>query len=729
VPFYAHSHEELPERDWQTLRDHLEATAALSGRFADKFLGSEAGTVAGLLHDIGKYSAAFQLRLRGLKVRVDHSSAGARMAAEQLGPMGRLLAYVIAGHHTGLPDSGSQAAEGTLEYRLHTQPAIDFSGYASDIVIPRSAGSLNLEMPPGEIHGFTVAFFVRMLYSCLVDADYRDTEAFYDRARAELRVGGPTLDGAVQRFEQYCRQFDHARPSLVNHWRSVVRTDCLRAADGPQGMYTLSVPTGGGKTVSSLAFALRHAAKHGLDRVIYVIPYTSIIEQNAQVFRAAVGDELVLEHHSNYIAPDSDDSNESERYLRRIALAEENWDAPLVVTTNVQFFESLFSSAPSRCRKLHNIARSVVILDEAHMLPIPVIKAAALALSELVRNYSATVVLCSATQPVLDQLLPADSIPVEIVDDPEVAYLALKRVDVIDDGVLDDKAVSERCLGHRQVLVIVNTRLHARRLHELLGEREGHFHLSAAMTPADRSAIIACMRRRLAAGQVCRVVSTQLVEAGVDIDFPVVFRSLAGLDSIAQAAGRCNREGKTKRGFVHVFRPADGIGLSNPVFARAAEIAQHLLAEGLDPLSRDAIRQYFNEVYFYEGAGLDRYDLLGLHRAGSKQLAFPFREIGRMFRVIEDESVGVVIPCDDQRCSAALSNLREGALMPQARRNLQRYSVSVHRRELDQLLIRGAVEMVADTIPVLTDAKLYNKRYGLIMPEGGGGQALFVSDA
>ena len=452
VRLYAHSKPDAPEADWQLLTDHLQNVAALAASFADGWKARPWAEAAGLLHDFGKASKEYQeKRLRGAGVRVDHSTAGAQRAAESFGSAGRILAACIAGHHSGLPD-GKSKEDSCLAVRLK-KPLPDVSS-GRELPIP---APLPLRLPLATTksdHGaFQVSFFTRMIYSCLVDADFLDTEQFMDPDRASWREGFPKLEALPGRLRPGLDRL-MARPGNpdIKRLRREILEACLANAENPPGLFSLTVPTGGGKTLSSLAFALNHALRHGLDRIVYVIPFTSIIEQNAEVFREYLGADAVLEHHSAFdsgrVASGGSESNED---FRRFELATENWDAPLVVTTAVQFFESLYGSRSSRCRKLHNIARSVVILDEAQMLPVPFLMPCIEALRELARNYGTTVVLCTATQPAItkreEEFKRGLEDVREIVPDPLALYESFRRVTVEDLGSISWMKSATSCGG------------------------------------------------------------------------------------------------------------------------------------------------------------------------------------------------------------------------------------------------------------------------------------------
>jgi CRISPR-associated endonuclease/helicase Cas3 len=564
-----------------------------------------------------------------------------------------------------------------------------------------------------------------MLFSCLVDADYLDTETFYDRIerRPTRRAAPPRLATLKPKLDAHLSEVAvRADDTLVNRERAAILAACRNAATSDPGLFTLTVPTGGGKTLASLAFALTHALAQGLDRLIYVIPYTSIIEQNATVFREALGTEAVLEHHSAFI----DDPKTAPEAQDKLRLAMENWDAAVVVTTAVQFFESLFADRPSRCRKLHNIARSVVILDEAQTLPLPLLRPCVAALDELARNYGTSVVLCTATQ---SALLETDDEGTsfkggfrnvrEIAPDPKRLYQTFKRVTVKHPGELDDAALAARLRQHEQVLCIVNTRMHARELYESLAGEEGCHHLSALMCPKHRSQRLSTIRKELAAARRCIVISTSLVEAGVDVDFPVVYRAEAGLDQIAQAAGRCNREGRRSRGEVFVFRPFGRRVVGEQ--SRRAAAASAVFRRHDDPLALDAIQDFFREVYWSESAGsqdgLDRKLILGRLEERKSDLLFPFEAVARDFKLIEDGMLPILIPFDaDAR--TLLKNLGTTDRVGETARGLQPYVIQVQPGQFAGLRTAGVVQPVAphrfgEQFWALVSEGLYREDVGL----------------
>lgn len=733
MPYYAHS-SGTDKAVWQPLKGHLEAVAAISESFASKFHAQDFGYAVGLLHDLGKYSREFQQRLEGALLRVDHATAGAREARQLYGgAVGTLLAYVVAGHHSGLPDYGTEADESSLDFRLRRKTICDYQGYLSDSLAFPVPGPRQVPITPQPSRrGFAFHFLIRMLYSCLVDADFLDTESAFDGRASGHRGGYPHLSHLAEHLDRHMlSRFAKVPDTPVNRHRAAILRACREKALEPPGLFTLTVPTGGGKTLASLSFAMRHAVQHGLDRVIYVIPFTSIIEQNAKVFREALGEGSVLEHHSNFQYPD-DDEEAWNPDVARLRLSSENWDAPVVVTTNVQFFESLFANRSTRCRKLHNLARSVIVLDEAQMMPTHLLKPCVAAIQELVVNYGSTVVLCTATQPALGNLLPEGIDPKEIVSGQPELFQALRRVDVALLGRVGDEQLAAEILRHDQVLCIVNTRAHARNLFELIRAEGGSFHLSARMCPVHRAKVLDEIRGALNAGRPCRVVSTQLIEAGVDVDFPVVFRAVAGLDSIAQAAGRCNREGRLERGRVFVFQPVD-----RPLkgwFQLTASIAETVLRDGFYPLDPPAIKSYFADLYDVKRGDLDREGIMQSLEEENRRLSFPFADIARKFRVIESDLIPIVVPFDviddtggypDDRITDIIRSLAFG---PSQRclRKLQPYVVQVYPDEFMGLLRSGRIRSEGGIINVLTDLSVYSNEVGLQPPDGTANDLLWA---
>jgi len=738
---YAHSVSGRPESEWEPLECHLEEVATRAEGFASRLGYREWGRIAGLWHDLGKYSTAFQDYLRGTaqpgaaapsRGSVDHATAGAQHAVARVELLGHLLAYVIAGHHSGLLDAIGEGA--SLENRL--RKAVEEWGSAPRHILEAASGLPVPEVlrkalgsrPPDP---FRVAFAVRMLFSCLVDADFLATEGFLDRSRASGRPNWPgdLLKRMESELERFVERFGPAR-TTVDLERSRVRMAALTSAAREPGFFSLTVPTGGGKTLAALAFALRHAREHGsLDRVLYVAPFTTIIEQNAEVFRsvfrdltAEVGADLVVEHHG---------SVDLEEESREARLATENWDAPLIVTTSVQFYESLFASRVSKCRKLHRIARSVVILDEVQALPVHVLTPCLRALRELVEVYGCTVVLCTATQPALGRRaeFPVGLEAVrEIVPEPRALYESLRRVSIEFLGRTPDSALAARLLAEKQALCVVNTRAHARALFAELGEGAEHFHLSAWMCPAHRSEMIARIRSRLESDEPCRVISTQLVEAGVDLDFPLVMRALAGIDSIAQAAGRCNRNGRLPElGVTLVFESEHRE--AERYFADTADCARQVVALHADLLGLDAVERYFRLYYWSHRERWDEKRVLEefrLDRRPEMPFLFNYASAADRFRLIDDAGQPVVVPWGDEGRQLSRELRRPGAVADwRILRRLQRFTVQVPSRTWRQQAGSSFTIEQERFAVLLENPTLYSESLGLRL-DGSPGEAYIV---
>lgn len=709
--YHAHSNDSENKKAWQPLREHLFNVANLSKDFFEGFELQDAAFIEGLLHDAGKYSLAFQERLEGKQVKVDHSTIGAKVAFERYKAVGKLIAYSICGHHGGIPDgidSGFGGEKSSLSSRLKKETE-SIEDFFSEIKLP-DLSTPKIMNPTG----FELAFHTRMLFSALVDADFLDTERYCIPETAALRSIQANVNQIRQKFTHYMAQKQATvSKTLINEKRREIHTECLRAAESTPGLFSLTVPTGGGKTLSSMAFAIKHALKNGLKRIIYAIPFTSILEQTAAVFREALGEGTVLEHHSNY------NFEASEEGIER--LAAENWDAPVVVTTNVQLFESLFSNKPSKCRKLHNLANSVIILDEVQTLPDGLLKPCLAALKCLCKDYGATVVLCTATQPNFEKLWPETVKAKEIIADPANLYETFKKVKVQSLGRMNNDTLAGKLAECRQVLCVVNTRRHARTLYKMLHQNENSFHLSALMCPAHRTKVLDVIRKRLKKDLECRVISTQLIEAGVDIDFPVVYRSAAGIDSIAQAAGRCNREGKLNTGNVYVFFPEEG--LPKGWFQHMAALGTEIINSGIDPLSPEAVYEYFSRRYSETGkGGLDEHDILRRCQDGLINLDFPFEQIAREFRFIESNGTQIIIPYDDT-CNETIRKARADDHPWRYARALQRYTVTIYPYELEQLSRRELLKTIGNAFIVLDAGSsayrnAYDEKTGLnIEPE------------
>ncbi len=554
------------------------------------------------------------------------------------------------------------------------------------------------------------AFYIRMLFSCLVDADFQDTETFM-QGEAAPRGGYESISALYDRLQAYIKPWWNPKSEL-NRKRCEILQRCLDAGQElGNGLYTLTVPTGGGKTIASLAFALAHAQTHGKNRVIYVIPYTSIIDQTADVFEKALGAENVIEHHSGVDYSIKNDANDTVYYKK--ALATENWDAPVIVTTAVQFFESLYANRSSRCRKLHNIANSVVIFDEAQTLPVNYLMPCVEAIGQLVQNYSVTAVLCTATQPALEplfaELAPKLKIQ-EIVPDTQVLYDFFRRTTIRRAGALTEEALAEQLNAQPQTLCVVNRRSTVQSIASLL-EKEGCYALTTLLCPADRKRQLEEIRARLRDGRPCRVVSTSLIEAGVDLDFPVAWREEAGLDSILQTAGRCNREGcrSAEESVVSIFS-LEGAKVPS-VIRQNVNAAQKVINDFDDIASPQAIEKYFSFYRRIKGANaLDAKGILDAFRVKGGKCRYLFATAAEQFKLIENATFTIYLPVGDGK--ELTEKLRAGFVSRSLYRQLGQYAVNVYPEHLRKLLDAGAVEAVGDDY-ILTDVNVYDRNRGL----------------
>lgn len=699
----------------QTVLDHLKGTADRCAAFAAAFGAEAQGGLAGLAHDLGKYSDAFQRRLTGGEP-VDHSTAGAFECMQAKQPF---AAFAVAGHHGGLPDGGSRTDHpdtGTFWGRMNRAKQGElppYTAWKSELSLPVSA------LPPFSAEQFQTdgMFFTRMLFSCLVDADYSDTGAFMS-GEPQSQGEDCSMEQLWDRLQRYISGWFPPRGEL-NTRRCAILEHCMEEGGRrAPGLFTLTVPTGGGKTVSSLAFALAQARAQGLRRVVYVVPYTSIIEQTAQKFREILGAEHVLEHHSGVLY---DIGEEASKESIRMARATETWDMPVIVTTAVQFFESLYACRPSQCRKLHNLAGSVIIFDEAQMLPLPYLRPCVWAIAQLVKHYRTSAVLCTATQPALGPIFrefAPELSAEELCPMEEDAWDSFRRVTFRRAGKLTDAELAGELQGLEQVLCIVNTRKSAQEIFRRL-DGEGNFHLSTLMYPAHRRAQLEEIRHRLAAGLPCRVVSTSLVEAGVDVDFPAVYREEAGLDSLLQAAGRCNREGRRPAGdsVVTIFQGESSLP---PLFAMAIGAGRHVMSRYQEIDSREAVHAYFQELLDLKGEDAqDIHQILPLMQ--SEQ--FPFRTVAERFHLIENPTVTVYIPLEEG--AELIQELRSGRRSRNLFRKLGQYGVSVYEQHFAKLDQAGDLERLEGGVFVLNNLTLYNPETGLSL-EADSGKGLFI---
>lgn len=754
--YYAHSRPEgspLPEdskEDWHLLRDHLIAVGDGSAKRASFWNCEDEARLAGLLHDMGKYAANFQKRLEGKMSGVNHWSQGAYWAGKH---EAWLAAFAIYGHHVGIPSAetiqklGQAVQDEVATWNITEMPPDLKSAFERDgLAIPKV--KRNAKAPLKEKHRFSIA--VRMLFSALCDADFIDTEAHFNKYVAEITRPTPpllephkALDVLLNHIQAKPKPED-TNGKVVYEARQRVLRDCLNEAEQDKRLFTLTAPTGSGKTLASLAFALKHAAapNHDLRRVIVVIPYLSIIEQTAsefrKIFEPVFGPQYVLEHHSmadrtrSGATENGNEEKDAEwENERRRRLLSENWDAPLVVTTSVQFFESLFANKPTTCRKLHNIAKSIVYFDEAQTLPTGLAISTLGTLNALMKDYGVTVVFGTATQPAFKSLsnhIPDGWQPREIIQDTEDIFNRLKRVAPVWPSSRTEKMewieVAGELAGHNQALCVVNLKKHAAELTRGMLEslpKEFHdslFHLSTALCPAHRQAVLKKVRALLAKGEKVYLIATQCIEAGVDVDFPVVWRAMAPLESLAQAFGRCNREGRLRMEEceARIFVPMDD-DIPMPGYQQAASVAaSHFWKADLH--SPEVFDSYFSKLYSDQDIGGEGSRLQRELRDSIDYLKFP--DIAERYRLISSDTVSVIVPYTEhgiKACNALqFKNLNIKALralMFQA----QPYIVNVYRNQLFR-----DKNISSRVIPVSGDRKSgwyvwtgkYDDRFGLL---------------
>ena len=689
----------------QTNDEHQRGVAELAGKFAADFDMAAWGEVVGLLHDKGKEKRAFQehiMRNSGYRPEVvvngnkDHAVVGA-LIAKQLFPQFHLLMdNVLMGHHRGLYDE-EECQQKLRETEMPTE--IDVQPINIQLPLPRLGGK-------EDVH-----HLVRMLYSCLVDADFLDTESFMLPEQHRLRVHTWDMRELLGLLQRHLAQLSSGAPrTAVNEVRQYVQQQCVAQGSGATGFYSLTVP-GGGKTLASVLWALHHAVAHDLQHIIIGIPYTSIIEQTAQTLKSIFGEENVLEHHSNF-----DYEQIGDRDMRqRMKLATENWDYPIIVTTNVQLFESLFSNKPSQCRKIHNLARSVIILDEVQTLSMECLRPIVDTLNTLHRVFGSSVLFTTASQPILSGKIDGANYTAnfrglpgihEIIPRKARLHDRLRRVTLqIDESPKSADEVASLLARHNRVLCIVNTRRDAKEIFEHLPDDGANIHLSRMMCPAHIKQSLQTIKEQLSRTDArVRVVATQLIEAGVDVDFPVVYRQQAGLDSILQAAGRCNREGRMPLATTHVFAldralPPGAISKSNN--------ARLNMVGDFDWFSQEAMTEYFRQLH----AQYDNFD-----KFGCNQLLYnnqpQYEEIGKSFRLIEDNTTPVIINWGES--NALISQLKSGHATYGLLKKLGQYSVNVRRRDLQQLLQMGAVEQLLEGVYYAPDPRCYDTRLGLV---------------
>ena len=705
----------------QSLKEHLDGVALLAERFAIDGL-KEVARCAGANHDVGKCRPDFQRRIRGENVQCEHACCAAQeifSISERKDYLTCLLAYCMAGHHAGLQDGGTPGDtenDATLQAALKREVG-DYLPEGRQYSKP-CPPSPYLEATLKEAFQATdrksgrnefferFAFFTRYVYSCLVDADFLDTEAFC------LQEGRPELVGdyreALRLLDEKLAKF--VPDTDVKQARATLQQQAVSNV-GDEEISFLNMPTGSGKTLCSVKIALEQAIKTGKKRIVYVIPYTAIIEQTAEVFDGIFQDSLpILQHHSNYDLPEG---TEDEDTIQKILRASENWDAPFVITTNVQFFQSLYHHKSSRLRKLHNLADAVIVFDEIHMMPVPYVQPCLRAIGYVTKYLNSQAIFLSATMPDFTDLIRRytpgcrhrDLLP------DKTSFPAFENRRYAFIGQLTDEAILERIGEHQSCLVVVNRRRHAQELYRKIGAGCHAFHLSTYRTARDRSAAIREIREKLeeirenpAGNKRVVVISTSLIETGVDLDFETVYRELAGLDNVIQAGGRCNREGKRPQGDVFVFESEGCAG--NSALSVKGNVCKSILTEYENAASPEAIADYYRRIFAFNRDVINANSIA----TGSTDLSsVRFRTYSESFDLIESDTIHIVVPTPQNE--QLIHDIPYGGM--RIKRQLQRDCVSVYPYEFRQLVERGLASDYGTGIYRLTDHRYYDPEIGL----------------
>lgn len=699
----------------QLLLDHLNGTSKLCRENANEFWADIAEFV-GQIHDIGKYTSGFQKRINGAEnIRVEHAICGAKEVAKappkSYVPM---IEYCVAGHHSGLPDGGTKVdgeEDSTLHGRMKRKTG-DYSAYENEVKLKYPKDNLRELFDVSNQREIIerYSFFTRYLFSCLTDADFIDTERF---VTSNTDRG---IDGDFQKaYEKVCEKLNSFKiETKLQESRSIIQEQVYKSVESNANVYTLNMPTGSGKTLCSIRAALKTAIENKKKRIIYVIPYVSIIEQTAKVFEDIFGDVLpVLQHHSNYDFDDDKNEDENEITSEKLKRSCENWDAKLIVTTNIQFFESLYHYKGRRLRKLHNLADSVIIFDEIHMLPIDYIQPCLRAIGYVTKYLNSTAILMSATMPNYDKFMERYMSGVKI----ENAVKDTSLFNVFDKcryeyiGKCELASLAEKAQEYDNALIIVNKRKTARELYDICSGNK--YHLSTYMTPLHRSEIIAKIKEDIKNGINTTVISTSLIEAGVDLDFKAVFREIAGIDNVLQSGGRCNREGKMDMGDVFVFETDGGnyqTKKKSDIIIRA-NITRNLFEEFENISTDKCIKEYYGRLLNYKEKKIEENTITAIMGNDLRIDGIPFRTYAESFNFIDNQVIGIVIPCDENR--GLIKELKDGKLS--VKRNLQRYSASVNKDEFKELFQIGIIETLDCGVCILANTDYYKSDVGLTL--------------
>lgn len=723
MEFYAHTRE---DGERQTVKAHLIGVSKLAEGFSVDFLKPLAKK-ASYDHDTGKYALKYQWRLDDDNIKFSHAACGAleyKKFADKNDCFAPLMEYCIAGHHTGLMDGGTGAdnsdsptLSGTLKRGNEYTGDSDYSAYATEIefatltqeeITPPYNELCSAKDPTELIERY--AFFTKFVFSCLTDADFLDTEIFCNK-NVERGMSGD-FEKALDKLNRELSDMPSDNP--LRQARSRIQQQAFDNSVNKSHISILDMPTGSGKTLCSLKLALESGKK----RIIYVIPYTSIIEQTANKFEKMFGDVLpVLQHHSNY----SYDGNteEEKKTVEKLKRTCENWDAPLIITTSVQFFQSIYHYKGSALRKLHNLRDSVIVFDEIHLIPTELLRPCLKAVGYITKYLNSEALFLSATMPdyskLFDKFLPDVNYNKLVTDRTNFKYF--KKCEYKDMGKTTLETIAENASRCKNALIVVNTKKTAAELYNLVqGEK---YHLSANMTPAHRSRVIEVVRKKLKKGEYITVVSTSLVEAGVDLDFNTVFRQLSGLDSILQAGGRCNREGKDAKGYVYVF-DIDETYRKGSDLAMRINKTKGLLEKYQDITSYDCIKEYYDGIFDFNQSRIAENSIAKYNEQSNSfdrqglmsPYSIPFRSYAMQFEYISADTISIVIDDpNDQTCHELVETLRNGDMS--VRRALQKYSVSVYMNVFKDLYSQGVLNDHGTGIFILENQSYYNNETGL----------------
>lgn len=723
MEFYAHTRE---DGERQTVKAHLIGVSKLAEGFSVDFLKPLAKK-ASYDHDTGKYALKYQWRLDDDNIKFSHAACGAleyKKFADKNDCFAPLMEYCIAGHHTGLMDGGTGAdnsdsptLSGTLKRGNEYTGDSDYSAYATEIefatltqeeITPPYNELCSAKDPTELIERY--AFFTKFVFSCLTDADFLDTEIFCNK-NVERGMSGD-FEKALDKLNRELSDMPSDNP--LRQARSRIQQQAFDNSVNKSHISILDMPTGSGKTLCSLKLALESGKK----RIIYVIPYTSIIEQTANKFEKMFGDVLpVLQHHSNY----SYDGNteEEKKTADKLKRTCENWDAPLIITTSVQFFQSMYHYKGSALRKLHNLRDSVIVFDEIHLIPTELLRPCLKAVGYITKYLNSEALFLSATMPdyskLFDKFLPDVNYNKLVTDRTNFKYF--KKCEYKDKGKTTLETIAENASRCKNALIVVNTKKTAAELYNLVqGEK---YHLSANMTPAHRSRVIEVVRKKLKKGEYITVVSTSLVEAGVDLDFNTVFRQLSGLDSILQAGGRCNREGKDDKGYVYVF-DIDETYRKGSDLAMRINKTKGLLEKYQDITSYDCIKEYYDGIFDFNQSRIAENSIAKYNEQSNSfdrqglmsPYSIPFRSYAMQFEYISADTISIVIDDpNDQTCHELVETLRNGDMS--VRRALQKYSVSVYMNVFKDLYSQGVLKDHGTGIFILENQSYYNNETGL----------------